>query len=265
MGGALETSPGRGQATRSASDGATRRPDRGAVAADDTLVVARLGRADYDTAHVLQQGLRERRLRAMMPDVLLLLEHASVYTLGRNADAAFLGAAENGPVPVRRVDRGGQVTYHGPGQLVGYGIVDLSRRELDVRGYVRALEDVMIRTAAAFGVGGTRVPGQPGVWVGTRKLASVGIGLRRWVSVHGFALNVATDLSHFDAIVPCGLAGVRMTSLEAEGVRVDMGRVVDTAATCFANVLGYRVVRAIDWAIGDWTGWLTATEEARHA
>jgi len=230
----------------------------------ETLIVAPLGRADYDEAHVLQEGLRECRLRAAIPDALLLLEHPSVYTLGRNANVVHLGGAADGAIPIRRVGRGGQVTYHGPGQLVGYGIVDLSRRRLDVRGYVRSLEEVIIRTVAAFGVRGARVAAQPGVWVGQRKLASVGIGLRRWVSTHGFALNVATDLSHFDAIVPCGLTGVRMTSLAAEGVHVDMRQVIEVAGRSFADVLGHRTVRSIEWTIADWTSWLGATGEARN-
>ncbi len=236
----------------------------GATGEDATLVVARLGRADYDETHTLQETLRERRLQAAVPDALLLLEHPPVYTLGRNADALHLGAAADGPIPVRRVGRGGQVTYHGPGQLVGYGIIDLRQRGLDVRGYIRGLEEVIIRTAATCGVQGTRVAGQPGVWVGPRKLASVGIGLRRWVSVHGFALNVTTELSRFDAIVPCGLAGVRMTSLAAEGARVDMDRMIEATERCFVDVLGYRTVRAIEGTAADWTHWLAAAGGPRN-
>jgi lipoate-protein ligase B len=230
--------------------------------ANATLLVARLGRADYDETHGLQEELREHRLRAAMPDVLLLLEHPPVYTLGRNADGKYLGAAANGLIPVRRVSRGGQVTYHGPGQLVGYAIVDLRGRGLDVSRYVRSLEEVVIRTAAACGVRGTRVVGQPGVWVANRKLASVGIGLRRWVSVHGFAMNVTTDLSHFEAIVPCGLSGVRMTSLAAEGSRVAMDWVIETAERCFADVLGYRMMRRIDTTAGGWSSRLAVGTEA---
>jgi lipoate-protein ligase B len=241
-----------------------RAADSDASGGEETLVVARLGLADYDEALALQEALRERRLRAVIPDTLVLLEHPSVYTLGRNANSAHLGCAAGGPIPVRRVGRGGEVTYHGPGQLVGYGIVDLFRRGLSVRQYVRGLEEAVIRTAAAFGVQGTRVTGQPGVWVGPRKLASVGIGLRRWVSTHGFALNVATDLSHFDAIVPCGLTGVRMTSLAAEGVRVALDHVTEVAGRCFAEVLGHPSVRPLDWTMGDWSRWLAATGEPRH-
>jgi lipoate-protein ligase B len=202
------------------------------------LAVGRAGLLDYDEALVWQESLRDRVL-AGGEDALLLLQHPAVYTLGRGADPAFLGAAAHGPIPVVRATRGGQVTYHGPGQIVGYPMLDLRRHRLDVRWYVSALEEVMIRTLADFGIAGGRRPGTPGVWVGARKIASVGIAIRRWCTWHGFALNVSGDLAPFRAITPCGLTGVEMTSLEREGGPADTQRVTDAVLACFLSTFGY--------------------------
>lgn len=210
----------------------------------DLLVVA-LGVVPYDGALELQDVLRDLRIRGEISDQLLLLEHPPVYTLGRGATEDHLGCAATGSVPVRRVGRGGEVTFHGPGQLVGYPIIDLSRRGKDVHAYIRCLENALIHTVRSFGVAGERVVGRPGVWVASRKLASIGIGVKHWVTTHGFALNIDTDLAHFDAIVPCGLAGVQMTSLAVEGGRADR-RAVETQLTReLARELGCRVVK---WA-----------------
>ncbi len=212
----------------------------------DVLAVCPLPRCGYDEALALQEGLREARGCGRVPDVVLLLEHPPVYTLGRGADVRDLGAAAVGAVPVRRVNRGGKVTFHGPGQLVGYAVVDLSRARLDVRAYVRALETALIETVSAVGIQARRDTAQPGVWVGARKLAAIGIGIRRWVTMHGFALNVATDLGYFDAIVPCGLTGVGMTSLAAEGVLTDMGTVARQTGAALGRALGRRTVVWLD-------------------
>jgi len=220
--------------------------DEGPRVAEDSLHVLYLGPMGYDEAMALQEELRERRAAGAVPDTFLLLEHPRVYTLGRAGRVEHLGAAANGPIPVRRVGRGGQVTYHGPGQLVGYGVVDLFRRGLDVCAYVRGLEEVMLRAAAACGVEAERRPGQPGVWVGPRKLGSVGIGIRRWITIHGFALNVTTDLAPFDAIVPCGLAGVRMTSFAAEGAHTSVRNVAETVAENLPGVMGYADVECFE-------------------
>jgi lipoyl(octanoyl) transferase len=202
--------------------------------------VANLGVADYDAALELQETLRDQHLRGEVSDVLLLLQHPPVYTLGRGARLEHLGAAARGPVPVRRVGRGGGVTFHGRGQLVGYPIIDLSRHRRDVHAYVRCLEDALIRTVASLGGVAERLAGQPGVWMSGHKLASIGIGVKRWVTTHGFALNVTTDLAHFDAIVACGLPDVRMTSLAAEGLSVDIGDVGAQVAQEVAGELGLR-------------------------
>jgi lipoate-protein ligase B len=203
------------------------------------LAVGQLGLMDYTMATALQERLVERRA-AGGDDLVLLLEHPPVYTLGRGADPVFLGAAIEGGVPIVRSSRGGQVTYHGPGQLVGYPILDLRGHRCDVRWYVRQLEAVLIRTLAAFGVGAERREGAPGVWTHGRKIGSIGIAIRRWVTWHGFALNVGAELRAFERITPCGLAGVQMTSLAAEGVGASVAQVAEAARRAMVHVFGYE-------------------------
>ncbi|HEX6899592.1 MAG TPA: lipoyl(octanoyl) transferase LipB [Thermoanaerobaculia bacterium] len=179
-----------------------------------------LGRVPYDEAVALQHAVREALKRGEGPERFLLLEHPPVFTLGRNASHADILAdpdwlAARG-VQVAECDRGGQVTYHGPGQLVGYPVVNLSPDRRDIRRYVRDLQEVLIRTLADYGVAAR--PGEEqafiGVWAGEEKIASIGVHLSRWITTHGFALNVSTDLSFFNGIIPCGLHQVRMTSIE---------------------------------------------------
>jgi len=204
------------------------------------LEVARCGRVPYHVALAWQEALQARRL-AGGNDVLLLLEHAPVYTLGRGADPAFLGEAARGAVPVVRVGRGGQVTYHGPGQLVGYPILDLRAHRPDVRWYVRTLEQVLIEALADLGIAAGRRDGSPGVWVdGVRKIASIGVGIRRWVTWHGFALNVGADLRGFDGITPCGISGVTMTSVAREGGPSDVEHAGGVVLARFLARFGYR-------------------------
>jgi lipoate-protein ligase B len=205
------------------------------------LEVARCGRVAYDVALAWQEALQARR-QSGGNDVLLLLEHEPVYTLGRGADAGFLGAAAGGGVPVVRVGRGGQVTWHGPGQLVGYPILDLRAHRPDVRWYVRSLEQVLIDALADLGIAAGRRDGLTGVWVETRKIGSIGVGIRRWVTWHGFALNVGPDLRGFEAITPCGIAGVRMTSVAREGGPADPEAVADSVLRRFVAQFGHRAV-----------------------
>lgn len=179
-----------------------------------------LGEVPYGPTAALQEKLREDVRFARGPEHLLLLEHSPVFTLGRSAseDGLLAGEewlAERG-VEVHHTNRGGQVTYHGPGQLVGYPILNLDPDRRDVRRFVRDLQEALIRTLADFGIEGRRRDGQSfvGVWVGETKIASIGVHLARWISIHGFALNVSTDLSFFSGIVACGLPGVAMTSIE---------------------------------------------------
>jgi len=204
-----------------------------------TLTVVWLGRIDYLPALELQNALVSARLCDDIGDILLLLEHPHVFTLGRGADERFV--LNPAAIPVYRVSRGGQVTYHGPGQLIGYPIVKLEGAERDVIRYLRQLEHVLIEALAMLGIAAQQRPRLTGVWVGQEKIASIGIGFRRWVSLHGFALNVTTDLSFFDAIVPCGIAGCRMTSIAAQGLQAitseSAGQIV---AGRFAAIFGYQ-------------------------
>lgn len=210
-----------------------------------TLSVARLGSVDYAAALELQNAMVAARMRDEIADTLLLLEHPHVFTLGRGADQRFL---VNPPanVPVHRVSRGGQVTYHGPGQLIGYPILKLIGDDRDVIRYLRKLEQVMIGALERFGIFAARRAGLTGVWVGTEKIGSIGVGLRRWVTMHGFALNVTTDLSLFDTIVPCGIEGCRLTSVAALGHgRVSITDVVVAIESEFAAAFGYAVIAPV--------------------
>lgn len=177
----------------------------------------RPGQLPYGAALALQEELLENR-RHCHDDTLLLLEHSPVITYGRRASSSHLlvseGELARRGIEVVRTGRGGDITYHGPGQLVGYPIVDLDLVGRDLHRYLRLLETMLVDVLAAFGVAGEIVPGKTGVWVEGAKTASIGVAVRRWISWHGFALNVGDDLSGFDAIVPCGLPGVAMTSME---------------------------------------------------
>jgi lipoate-protein ligase B len=210
-----------------------------------SLSVARLGMVDYTAALELQNALVAARIRDAIGDTLLLLEHPHVYTLGRGADASYLTGATGG-VPIHRVSRGGQVTYHGPGQIVGYPIVKLAGAKRDVSRYLRKLEQVMIDSLGDYDIEAMRRDGMTGVWAGSRKIASIGVGIRRWVTMHGFALNVTTDLSYFDAIVPCGIEGCRMTSIAALGnPQATVAETSDTVERAFAAAFEYdRIVAA---------------------
>ncbi len=173
------------------------------------LVIRDLGRLDYGSALALQKQLAAERQAGRIPDQLLLVEHPHVITLGRNAREEHLLASpeilSRAGISLYRTDRGGDITYHGPGQLVGYPIVDLRAWKRDVGAYMRALEEVLIDTLSGFGITAGRIPKLTGVWVGERKIAAIGVHISRWVTSHGFALNVSTDLSYFQYIVPCGL------------------------------------------------------------
>lgn len=179
-----------------------------------------LGRVPYAPTYELQEHLRREIRSGRGAEHLLLLEHDPVFTLGRSASASDVVAPEawlrQRGIEVYETNRGGQVTYHGPGQLVGYPILNLDPDRRDVRRYVRDLQEVLIRTLADLGLEGRRRGGQAyiGIWVGEEKIASIGVHLARWITIHGFALNVATDLDSFAGIVACGLPQVRMTSIE---------------------------------------------------
>jgi lipoyl(octanoyl) transferase len=193
------------------------------------LEVRRLGVVPYDQGVELQRALVEERRAGQVPDLLLLLEHPHVITLGAKRDAARSHLIATPDVlAARHVElyesgRGGDITYHGPGQLVGYPILDLKPDRCDVHKYVRDLEEVMIRAAGEFGLDAGRVTGLTGAWVGADKLGAIGVRISRWITSHGFALNVSTDLEYFNLIVPCGITSGGVTSLEkAAGRPVSM-------------------------------------------
>jgi lipoyl(octanoyl) transferase len=183
------------------------------------FTVSWLGRISYEDALALQERLvSEMATEIDQLETLLLLEHMPVFTMGRSPDQKSLRNPGALPHPVHVTNRGGQATYHGPGQLVGYPIFDLRRRGQDLHKYLRSLETFVANACSAFGVEAGRREGLTGVWVGERKIASIGVGVRRWISMHGFALNVTNEcLKPFLHITPCGIDGVQMTSLEAEG------------------------------------------------
>lgn len=194
------------------------------------LEVQHLGVVAYQAAAELQESLVRRRRAGQIPDQLLLLEHPHVITLGSASDAShvLLDEAERRLVGIDIFEsgRGGDVTYHGPGQLVGYPILDLKPDRKDVHRYIRDLEEALIRAIAPFGVAGARVAGLTGVWIGDDKVAAIGVRVSSgWITSHGFALNVSTELGFFDAIVPCGIRGHGVTSLERA-----VGKAVDPAA-----------------------------------
>jgi lipoyl(octanoyl) transferase len=206
----------------------------------ETLTIADLGVVEYERAHALQRALLDARSRGEIPDTLLLLEHPHVYTLGRGADEKFILATRLG-VSIVRVSRGGQVTYHGPGQLVAYPIVKLEGAARDVGRYLRDLERVMIEALGQFGIAAERREKLTGVWIGPRKIGSIGVGIRRWVTYHGLALSVNPDLSYFDSIVPCGIEGCEMTSIARMGrPEVTVAEFAKVLRASFVDVFRYQ-------------------------
>jgi len=176
-----------------------------------------LGRMEFGQALALQEKIiAEKWENPSAPDELLLLEHEPVYTIGRTPDKSSLLGAAHLPHPLFPINRGGQATYHGPGQLMGYPIIDLRRCGKDLHKYLRWLEQFLIDLLAGSGISARRREGLTGVWVETRKIASIGVGVRHWITMHGFALNVCGDLDPFAKIVPCGITNVTMTSMELE-------------------------------------------------
>jgi lipoyl(octanoyl) transferase len=207
------------------------------------LDVRRLGLMAYGEALALQRALVEDRRANRIPDTLLLVEHPHVLTLGVRGDGGrshILATAEAlaaRGVEIHETGRGGDITYHGPGQVVGYPILDLKPDRCDVHRYVRDLEDVLIRTASDYGVAAERVDGLTGVWVGREKLAAIGVRIARWITSHGFALNVATNLDYFTLIVPCGIADRGVTSLAGlTGRPIDPAAVGDRIVEHFSKI-----------------------------
>lgn len=221
--------------------------------AERELWIARLGRMGYQEALELQRAAARSRIKGDIPqDVLLLVEHPPVFTHGRltkqkNLISSPEFLASKG-IDVFEVERGGDVTFHGPGQLVGYPIIDLKRHRRDLHWYLRSVEEALILALAEFGISAERNEGFTGVWTSGRKIASIGVHARDWVTWHGFALNVATDLSYFDLIVPCGIDGVEMTSIQEElslrggGESPAVEAVGEVTAKTFGRVFGLSPV-----------------------
>jgi lipoate-protein ligase B len=218
-----------------------------------------LGRMDYRKSWNLQKDLVARRRRGDVPDLLLFVEHPPTYTLGQNGKRAHLLAndeelARAGATFIE-TDRGGDITYHGPGQVVGYGILDLQRLRPDVHLYVRRLEEVLIRALARWGIASSRIPGLTGVWHGDQKIAAIGVRVSRWITSHGFALNVATDLSRFESIVPCGIVGKRVTSVERVlGRPVAAPEMRDTLTAEWGHVFGRMMLATTPSELDRWAG-----------
>lgn len=208
-----------------------------------------LGTRDYCEVLDLQRQLVAARQADAIPDTLVLVEHPEVITLGRSAKPDNVLAAGN--IPVVPIERGGDVTYHGPGQLVAYPILRLREDERDVHRYLRRLEEAVLRTLADFALTGMRVPGRTGVWIGepagARKLASIGVAVRKWVTLHGLALNVNTDLGRFAGVRPCGFPAGVMTSMARElGRPLDMGAVKQSLTRHLARVLRRKWRQKVD-------------------
>lgn len=199
---------------------------------ESTVIWEMLGRVDYEAAELLQNRLRDARIVGRIPDVLLLVEHPPVLTIGRGGNVKNVLASRQAldamGIRTHTIGRGGDVTYHGPGQIVGYPIMDLRERGRDVHRYLYDLEEVFIRLLGQRGIVGNRIKGATGVWVDNRKILAIGIGVRKWVTLHGFAFNVSPDLAHFQLIRPCGFEAEQVTSLfdllKGNGARQDLER-----------------------------------------
>lgn len=209
-----------------------------------TLQTRWLGRLAYAPALEMQEKSVAARTKDETPDQLFLLEHDPVYTIGRNRDRSSLGDTPL-PHPVEEINRGGQATFHGPGQLVGYFVFDLQKLTPDLHIFLRWIEDGLLELLAGYGLNAQRRKGLTGAWIGDRKIASIGVGVRRWITMHGFGLNVGPDLAGFESITPCGISGVTMTSLSRE-----LGREipVEEAATKAEHIFTalYPLLSALD-------------------
>jgi lipoyl(octanoyl) transferase len=195
-----------------------------------------LGQQPYEPVWELQKKLHENRVRDAIPDVVLLLEHDHVYTFGKNADRSHLLDSKPQNADVIQIDRGGEVTYHGPGQLVCYPIIDLHDYKMSVSWYMRQLENVVIQFLEDSGIKTSQKTGLTGVWVNDYKICAMGVRLSKWVTMHGFALNINPDMSYFDGMIPCGIFEYGITSLNEQGVDISMQTVADSIVKHFDNV-----------------------------
>lgn len=214
------------------------------------LLYCNLGLIDYKEAWDLQKETFELRVNNKIPDIIYLLEHPNTYTFGKSADHKNLIGSEEylsaNKISVYDIDRGGDITYHGPGQIVGYPIINLEEWQQDTHKYLRALEEIIIKTCAEYGIDSARIPKYTGVWVEDRKIAAIGIKVTRWITMHGFAFNINTDLSFFSGIIPCGISDKEVTSVKKE-LNKDIS-IDETKAKLvgnFKDVFGYTDVTQV--------------------
>ncbi len=211
------------------------------------LVVADAGLTEYGAAWELQKRLQKKRMQNEIPDTLILLEHPHTYTLGKAANKENLIAESNfiqtNNIAIFETDRGGDVTYHGPGQIVGYAILNLAEWKKDAHEYLRAIEETVIKTCKLYGVTAARNSEYTGVWVGENKICAIGVKITRWVTMHGFAFNISTDLDLFNGIIPCGIKGKGVTSLNVETEKIaEINDVKEKLIENFAEVFGYEKI-----------------------
>ena len=216
-----------------------------------TLLYCDLGLIDYNDAWNLQKEIFTKRVNSEIEDILFLLEHPNTYTLGKTADRENLKGSEwflkSNQISVYDIDRGGDITYHGPGQIVGYPIIDLGNWQKDTHKYLRALEEVIIKTCVEYNLVCERNPKHTGVWIGDRKIAAIGIKVSRWITMHGFALNVNTDLNMFEGIIPCGIQDKSVTSLKKElNRKVSLSAVKEKLVKNFKSHFNYGKVSLKD-------------------
>jgi lipoate-protein ligase B len=214
-----------------------------------------LGLIEYSEAYQLQKNLQRQRVEGKISDVLLLLEHPPTITIGKsgtlnNVLVSGEQLSQQG-ISLYFIDRGGDVTYHGPGQLVGYPIVDLRQKEIDLHCYIKNLEEVILRTLNDFSIDGEQIESHPGVWVNEEEIAAIGLSVQKWVSMHGFALNINTDLEHFSFINPCGFSDRRATSMsKVLGNDVPMGEVTKSLISHFCNIFDFsEIFHSSDYTI----------------
>ena len=180
----------------------------------DQIIIQDLGQRPYQEVWAYQKEIQAKRIAGEIEDTFLMVEHEPVYTLGKNANENHLLQSRDQSVDVFNIERGGDITFHGPGQLVGYPILDLSNYKKSISWYMRTLEQIIIDTVSEFGIEAKRIEGLTGVWVGDEKIAALGVRIRRWVTMHGFAMNVNTNLAFYDGIIPCGIFDHGVTSME---------------------------------------------------
>lgn len=207
-----------------------------------------LGQCDYQYSYQLQKAYLLQRVEGKIPDILLLLQHHPVITIGRKGNFANIVAdgevLSREGIVIHQVDRGGDVTYHGPGQIVAYPILDLKLHGRDVHRVLYRYEEIILQVLSLYGLEGSRLSGYPGVWVGSKKICAIGIGVRQWVTYHGFALNVNTNLNHFGYIKPCGLSDKGVTSLkQLLGKKLNETEVMENIIKVFGRVLGLKMRR----------------------